>query len=112
MADARLRHHGDGYGVDDALNQLRIGHASHTTLGTNIGGHALQRHDGARAGIFGDTRLFRGHDVHDDAALEHIGQSTLDARSGASLFILLISHSSHHGPEKWSKTRAIFRVLD
>ena len=24
------------------------------------------------AGILGDARLFRGHDVHDDAALEHV----------------------------------------
>ena len=42
-------------------------------------GHALERHDGHRAGVLGDLRLLRRDDVHDHAALEHLGHAALDA---------------------------------
>ena len=80
-------------------------------MGADIGRHALERHDSGRTRILRNSCLLRGDNVHDDATLEHVSQSTLDARRGASLFILLFSHSSHHDPKNWSKTRAIFRVL-
>ena len=41
-------------------------------------GTAFERHDGHGAGIFGDAGLFGVDDVHDDAALEHLGEPTLD----------------------------------
>ena len=45
-------------------------------------GHALERHHGGRAGVLGDLRLLGVDDVHDDAALEHLGQAGLDAECG------------------------------
>ena len=38
-------------------------------------GHALQRHHRRRARVLGDLRLLGVGDVHDDAALEHLGQA-------------------------------------
>jgi hypothetical protein len=44
----------------------------------------LQRHDSHGARVLGDLRLLDGDDVHDHAALEHLGQAGLDSqRSGA-----------------------------
>ena len=43
----------------------------------DVGGHALERHDGAGAGVFGDLGLLGVGDVHDDAALEHVGETAL-----------------------------------
>ena len=37
-------------------------------------GDTLQRHDSAGAGFLGDAGLLGGGDVHDDAALQHLGQ--------------------------------------
>ena len=54
----------------------RLGHAAG---GADVGRHALQGHDGAGARFLGDFRLFRGGDVHDDAALEHFGKAGLEA---------------------------------
>ena len=49
-------------------------------------GHALERHDGARAGVLGDLGLLGGGDVHDDAALEHLRQPGLHPeRAGLAL---------------------------
>ena len=47
--------------------------------GADVGGHALECHDGDGAGILGDLGLLGGDDVHDDAALEHLGEAALDA---------------------------------
>ena len=46
--------------------------------GADVGGHALERHDGDRAGVLGDLGLLGVDDVHDDAALEHLGEARLD----------------------------------
>ena len=47
-------------------------------------GHPLEGHDGDGAGVLGDLGLLGGDDVHDDAALEHLGHAALDAgRAGA-----------------------------
>src|SRR5439155_20061004 len=40
-----------------------------------VGRHALEGHDRASAGLFGDTGLVGVGDVHDDAAFEHFGQA-------------------------------------
>ena len=45
----------------------------------DVGGHALERHHGGGAGVLGDLRLLGVDDVHDDAALEHLGEADLHA---------------------------------
>ena len=81
VADAALGHDGDGDGVHDAGDDLRVRHAGNAAGGADVRGHALQSHDGAGAGVLGDLGLLRGDDVHDDAALEHLGQAALDGNS-------------------------------
>ena len=49
-------------------------------LGADVGGHALERHHGDGAGVLGDLGLLGVDDVHDHAALEHLGHAALDAR--------------------------------
>ena len=41
VADACFCHYGDGNGRYNFLNHARIGHASHATIGANVGGDAL-----------------------------------------------------------------------
>ena len=79
VADAGLRHDRDGDGRDDAVDEVGVAHARHAALSADVGRDALERHDGDRAGVLGDPRLLGGDDVHDDAALEHLGESALDA---------------------------------
>ena len=74
VADAGLRHHRDVYGVQDALDEVGVGHASNAALGADVRGNALERHDGHGTGRFGDLRLLRRDDVHDHAALERVGE--------------------------------------
>ncbi len=54
-------------------------------LGADVGRDALERHDGDGAGVLGDLRLLGRDDVHDDAALEHLGHAALHARGTADL---------------------------
>ena len=61
------------------VDQVGVAHAGHAALGADVGGDALEGHDGDGAGILGDTGLLGGDDVHDDAALQHLGESALDA---------------------------------
>ena len=79
VADAGLGHDGDGHGGDDLVDHVRVRHAGHAALGADVGGNALERHDGHGTGIFGDAGLLDVDDVHDDAALEHLGHAALDA---------------------------------
>ena len=74
VADAALCHNGDGHGLLDALDHLRVAHAGHAAGGTDVSGDALERHDGASTSLLGDVRLLRRGDVHDDAALQHLGK--------------------------------------
>ena len=74
MADAAFRHHRDGDGVLDALNHLRVAHPRHAARRADIRGDALERHDGAGARSLGDFRLLGRGDVHNHAALEHLGK--------------------------------------
>ena len=80
MPDAGLGHHRDGDRGDDALDHVRVAHPRHPALGADVGGHPLQRHHRDGAGALGDPGLLGGDDVHDDAALEHLGHAALDAR--------------------------------
>ena len=78
VADAALGHDGNRDRADDALDHGRVGHARDAALRADVGGHALERHDGDRSGVLGDLRLLGIDDVHDDAALEHLGEARLD----------------------------------
>jgi hypothetical protein len=46
MANSRLGHDGDGDRVHDLLDHLGVAHAGYATLGSNVGGDALEGHDG------------------------------------------------------------------
>ena len=78
MADAGFGHDGNVNGLDDRVDEVRVGHAGNTALRADIGGHALQSHDRASSRICGYAGLFGRDNVHDDAALELVGQSSLD----------------------------------
>src|SRR5918995_1645528 len=84
VADAALRHDRDGHGLLDLADLLRIRHARDAALHADVRGNALERHDGHGAGLFGDPRLLGVDDVHDDAALEHLGEPALHSH-GADL---------------------------
>ena len=88
MADTALGHHRNGDCAHDLFDQLGIGHARDAALGANDGRHALQRHDRDRSGRFGDFGLLDAHYVHDDAALEHLGQPGLQAQAGVVAVVL------------------------
>ena len=55
------------------------GHARDAAFFANVGGHAFQRHHCAGAGVLRDLGLFGGGDVHDHAALEHLGEANFHA---------------------------------
>lgn len=82
VSDAGLSHDGDGDGPLDFLNQLWVAHAGHATLGPDVGGYALEGHDGAGPSLFGDAGLVGVNDVHDNAATEHLGQTDFDGEGG------------------------------
>ena len=81
MPDAALRHDGDGHGLLDPFDHLRVAHAGHAARRADVGGNALERHDGAGSGLFGDVRLLGCGDVHDDAALEHLGELAIQGNA-------------------------------
>ena len=86
VPDPGLRHHGDRHDRLDLLDLGRVGHPRDAALLADVGGHALERHHGARAGVLGDLGLLGRGDVHDDAALEHLGQAGLHGeRAGLAL---------------------------
>ena len=74
VTDAAFGHHGDGDRLLDAPDHGRVAHAGHAASGSDVGGDALQRHDGAGAGGLGDASLFGGGHIHNHAAFEHLGQ--------------------------------------
>jgi hypothetical protein len=84
VADAGLGHHRDGHRGDDALDHVGVAHPRHPALRADVGGHPFQRHDGDGTGGLGDLGLLGGDDVHDDAALEHLGHAAFDARRSGS----------------------------
>ena len=78
MTDAAFGHNGNADAGFDFFNHFRVAHTRYAALGANIGRYAFQRHDGDGAGIFGDFGLFGIGNVHDDAVLQHLGQTELD----------------------------------
>jgi hypothetical protein len=77
MTDAALGHDRDADRLLDLLDQLRIAHPGHAAELADVGGHALERHDGDGSRLLGDLCLVGGHDVHDHAAGEHSGKADL-----------------------------------
>ena len=59
-----------------------IAHASNATRGPNVRRDPLERHDGTCPGILGDLGVLGCDDVHDDAALEHLGEAFLGGPGG------------------------------
>ena len=84
-----------GYGFDDAVNHIGITHAGDTAMRANVRRHALKRHDGDGAGVFGDPRLFRRDHIHNHAALEHLRQAPLDHLGTFFILILLMTIRRH-----------------
>ena len=78
VADAALGHDGDGDRGHDRLDQVGVRHARDAAFLADVGGDALERHHGARARLLGDTRVLGRDDVHDHAALQHLGEPGLD----------------------------------
>jgi len=73
VTDANFRHDRDGHGIHDAGDQIEVAHTGDAAVATDVRGDAFERHDGNRAGFLGHDGLFGRDDVHDDAALEHLG---------------------------------------
>src|SRR6266705_288050 len=82
VADAALGHDWDRHGGHDLANLFGRSHAGDTTLGADLRGDALERHDRDRPGALGDFGLLRISDVHNDATLEHFGEAGLQAQAG------------------------------
>ena len=86
VADAALGHDRDGNGLLDAFDHLRVAHARDTARRADVSRDALERHDGTRTGLLRDLRLLRRRDVHDDAALEHLGELLVEFIAIVKLF--------------------------
>ena len=84
VADAGLGHHWDRNRGNDLLDECRLGHAGDAPLGANHRRDAFEGHDRGCSGLFGDAGLLDVHHIHDDAALEHLGQADLEAQAGAA----------------------------
>ena len=79
VADAALGHDRDRHRLLDLADLGDGRHARDSPVAPDVGGHALERHDRGRARRFGDPRLLGVDDVHDDAALQHLGQTHFDS---------------------------------
>src|SRR3984957_16252170 len=88
MSDAALGHHGDRDCAHDLANDLGRGHTGDAAFGADLSGNAFQGHDGNGSGFFGDGGLRGGGDVHDDAALEHLGEAGLEAEAGVGAVVI------------------------
>jgi hypothetical protein len=73
VADPALRHHRDRHGLLDFPDLGDRRHARDSPVAPDVGRHSLQSHHRRRSGGFRDLRLLRVDDVHDHAALEHLG---------------------------------------
>jgi len=77
VADPGFRHHRDGHCGLDLLDQAGVAHPRDAAVPADVGGHPLERHHRARPGLLGDAGVLGGDDVHDHAALQHLGQAGL-----------------------------------
>ncbi len=87
VADARLGHHRNADLPHDLADLADGRHARHAAVFADIGRHAFQRHHRAGARLFGDHRLFGVGDVHDHAALQHLGQTRLSGGKLSSRYM-------------------------
>src|SRR6185503_12920687 len=71
----------------DARDDLGIGHARDAAVPADVGGNALERHHRHGARVLGDLRLLRGRDVHDHAALQHLGEAGLEGQRSRLLLV-------------------------
>ena len=78
VTDPALGHDRDGDRLDDLGDAVGVGHAGDATLPPDVGRNPFQCHDGDGTGLLGNAGLIRRGDVHDDAALQHLGQAALD----------------------------------
>ena len=78
MADPALGHHRDGDGLHDRLDQGWIGHSGDAALSADVGRNPLERHHRTRARVLRQPGVLGRDDVHDHAALEHLGEPRLD----------------------------------
>jgi hypothetical protein len=105
VSDASLSHDGDGHGFHDLLDHAGVGHARDATLNADISGDTLEGHYGGGTGFFSNAGLIENllvfcagmnqfsreqsyllcvHDVHDNATLQHLGETRLDGEVIAS----------------------------
>jgi hypothetical protein len=78
MPDSALSHHGNSDYPFDTFDHVQIGHARHAAFSPDIRGHAFESHNSGRAALLGDFGLLRRGDIHDDPALQHLGQPDFD----------------------------------
>jgi hypothetical protein len=79
-----------------------VAHPGDATLGADVGGHPLERHHGDGAGVLGDLGLLGGDDVHDHAALEHLGHAALDPGGAGQAGRGVGAGGLGHGSFLWS----------
>src|SRR5665811_638284 len=82
MADPGLRHDRDAHRGHDPLDHRGIAHPGNAAGGADVRRDALERHDGDGPGVLRDLRVVGRDDVHDDAALEHLGEALLRGPGG------------------------------
>ena len=64
-----------------ALDHGRVAHAGNAAGRADVGGDALERHNGRGSGGLGDAGLLGGGDVHDDAAFQHLGEPAVQGHA-------------------------------
>ena len=81
MSDAALGHDRNRDSFLDAADHGGIRHTRDTARGADIRGNSFQRHDGTGSGLLSNLRLLGGCNVHDNAALEHLGKLAVQCRA-------------------------------
>jgi hypothetical protein len=74
MADSALCHNRNANSILNALDHLRVAHTGNAASGTNVSRNPFQCHNGTSTSCFCNLCLFWCGNVHDDAALEHLSQ--------------------------------------
>ena len=87
VSNTSLGHDRDTGGFDDSLNEIRVTHASNTSICTDVCGYALESHYTRCTRIFCNMGLLRCNNVHNDAAFLHFSKSTLEQLSALSHLI-------------------------
>lgn len=57
VSNTSLGHDGDGHCVHDILDHVRVRHARHATLDSDIGRNPFEGHDSGSTSLFGNTGL-------------------------------------------------------